>query len=89
MRLGSRYAQGHVQFERDASGTIREVVSRPTPPVRDHVVYRWKEGDRIDLVAQAAGIPRSKWWMILDANPGIRVPTDIRPGQLIRIPRDS
>ena len=88
MYINSRYADGHVAQTLTKSGDPVFVVTRTWPPaLPDHMVYRWKVGDRIDRVASALNIPRTKWTVIMDANPGIAVPTAIVPGTVIRIPR--
>lgn len=50
------------------------------------VLYTWAEYDRLDrIAARYLGSPLL-WWKIMDANPLIQSPTDIRPGVQIRIP---
>lgn len=48
--------------------------------------YTWREGDRIDQVAQFFTGNASRWWEIMDLNPTIHCPTEIAPGQTIRVP---
>lgn len=88
MYINSRYADGHVYKAVTKDSNQVFVVSRTWPaPIADYLVYRWKSGDRIDRVASALNIPRTKWSVIMDANPTIGIPTVITPGTVIRIPR--
>jgi hypothetical protein len=86
MYLNSRYVTGAVRSA-DLNGEVVYTVDREFPIQGDFLLYRWKAGDRIDWISQALGIPRLKWWMVLDANPTLRCPTMIRPGDVIKIPR--
>ena len=88
MYLNSRYVDGSIYVGHHRTDVVY-TVSREFPPAQEYVVYRWKAGDRIDILAGALGIPRLKWWQILDANPEIRSPTLIRPGDVIKVPRSS
>lgn len=88
MYLSSRYRDGHVQ-PADHDGRMVSTVDRHFPGSTEYLVYRWKDGDRIDIVAEKLGFPRLKWWEILDANPTIKSPAMIRPGTVIKIPRVS
>lgn len=64
-------------------------IQRIFPPLtRDYSVITWKESDRIDRVAQEyCGNPR-KWWIIMDLNPQIQDPHDIKPGRQVRVPNN-
>jgi hypothetical protein len=87
MYLNSRYANGQVLVGKHGSSVV-QTVSRTFPDIRDdYLVYRWKAGDRIDIVASGLGLPRLSWYKIMDANPEIPCPTMIQPGSVIRIPR--
>lgn len=58
-------------------------------PIADHYLYTWKESDRLDYIAaRFLGDPK-KWWQILDINPLIQDPNDIRPGDQIRVPKHA
>lgn len=48
--------------------------------------YTWKEGDRIDKVANFFTGDSNRWWEIMDLNPKIHSPCDIAPGMAITIP---
>lgn len=79
----SRYVDGNIVPLVD--GTV--MVSRNFPNMPAGVsFYIWKQGDRLDrLASQKLGSPLL-WWKIMDANPMIQNPSDIRPGTEIRIP---
>lgn len=84
----SRYADGIVYTAQDSrSGTFEVSVARQFPVVNsDYYLYVWKEGDRIDtLTYNLAGNP-ADWWHIMDANPEITDPMNIKPGTTLRIP---
>jgi hypothetical protein len=50
--------------------------------------YDWVETDRWDLISlRYLGNP-SFWWQILDINPEILDPLEIKPGTQIRIPSE-
>lgn len=48
--------------------------------------YRWVQGDRWDMVAERLGIPKTDWWILLDANPQIEFPMAMRPGDIVNVP---
>lgn len=48
--------------------------------------YVWRQGDRWDLVAERLGIPKTDWWVLLDANPQIEFPLALAPGDVVNIP---
>jgi len=83
---GSRYADGIAVVQPDDTVGIRRVFPRPT---QAFVLYTWKVTDRLDVIsAKKLGGPEN-WWKILDANPLIQNPSDILPGQQIRIPSNA
>jgi hypothetical protein len=48
--------------------------------------YEWKDGDRLDLIANKfLGNPQF-WWKIMDLNPEVINPTQISAGTLLRLP---
>ena len=48
--------------------------------------YVWRDGDRIDQVANFFVGNASRWWEIMDLNPEIHSPAEIAPGMSIRVP---
>lgn len=95
MYLNSRYANGVVPTP--AIPDIRNPYAE-NPPGPDLVfrawttvsltdsIYYWQDGDRLDRLAEYFGLPRTSWYLILDANPQIEFPTDIKLGTALRIP---
>jgi nucleoid-associated protein YgaU len=79
----SRYVDGNIVPLPDATVMIR----RTFPSVStDPLLYTWVQSDRLDsLAARHLGSPLL-WWKIMDANPILQNPADIRPGTQIRIP---
>lgn len=81
----SRYVSGDIVSHPDSTvGVFRNFP--PNNPTR-YALYTWKESDRIDRVAARFGVSPLEWWRVLDLNPMILDPNDIRPGQQIRVPR--
>ncbi len=80
----SRYVDGRIVPMTD--GQVAAYRTFPKMPA-DPVLYTWVQSDRLDRVsARYLGSPLL-WWKILDANPLIQSPHDLRPGMQIRIPR--
>lgn len=80
----SRYADGHVV--KDDGGVV--AVERNWSETDDSgYVHVWREGDRLDQLAQRIGLPRTSWWRILDANPAITNPASIETGARILLPK--
>jgi hypothetical protein len=48
--------------------------------------YVWRDGDRIDKIANFFLGNASRWWEIMDLNPEIHSPAEIAPGMSIRVP---
>ena len=46
----------------------------------------WKQGMRLDLLAASLFGNPDEWWRILDLNPTIQSPTDLRPGMIVMVP---
>ena len=82
----SRYVNATLTVRED--NTVSVSRNFPDNPYSFPVAYyRWKESDRIDRLAAAVGLKPHEWWKIMDINPMILDPNDIRPGQQIRVPR--
>jgi len=72
-----RYGQGFTKtvfrvFPNSISGVIGE--------------YTWRDGDRIDQIANFFLGNASRWWELMDLNPEIHSPAEIAPGMTIRVP---
>lgn len=79
----SRYVDGRIVPQPDG-----EVVAyRVFPKVpRNQFLHTWSQSDRLDRLAARYLGSSDLWWKIMDANPIIQNPNDIRPGMQIRIP---
>ncbi|MGW3660099.1 hypothetical protein ACWD6R_32640 [Streptomyces sp. NPDC005151] len=70
-------------------GTTRPMgVPRITAPLPAAIRYQVREGDRIDLLANAGLGDSTGWWRIGDANPFADVLRDTEPGTIIGIPSE-
>lgn len=49
--------------------------------------YVWRDGDRLDNIAQSNYRSPYSWWVIAEANPEIEDVLNITPGTTIRVPR--
>lgn len=86
--LDSRYADGNI-FK--AYNPLKEqydlTVFRKYPEIVSTVAYyEWVETDRIDIVSSRFYGDPSYWWRIMDMNPEIENPMEIKPGTILRIP---
>ncbi len=59
--------------------------TRPAPPVHART-YTVKKGEGMQAIAEKMYGNRQRWREILAANPSIKDPTQIRPGQILVIP---
>lgn len=48
--------------------------------------YTWKDGDRLDQLAMNQYMDPERWWIIMEYNPEIVDPHNIKPGTVLRIP---
>lgn len=86
---GSRYEYSVVDFvsiaqDADANAIVfYEVEDIGTISYREHI---YRQGERIDNIAFDYYQDPALWWIILDANPEIEDPTNIKAGTVIRIP---
>lgn len=80
----SRYVNGDIVPQVD--GTVSVFRNFPDLSTREPVFYTWVQSDRLDRIASRELGSPLLWWKIMDANPLIQNPADIRPGTQIRIP---
>ena len=80
----SRYVDARIVPQPDDTVALTRIFPRQP---EDVIMYTWLQSDRLDrIAARNLGSPLL-WWKIMDANPFIQNPDDIRPGTQIRIPR--
>lgn len=79
----SRYASG--RLVREGSTIAVQRVFRTPAPAR-FKVHHWSQADRLDILAARMFGDPTAWWRILDLNPLVQSPSDLRPGMVIRIP---
>ena len=78
----SRYVTGRLRVNGDDVLVQRRF---PTPAARFRYII-WAQGMRLDLLsARLFGDPK-QWWRILDMNPLVQSPTDLRPGMHVKVP---
>jgi len=82
----SRYADADIVPQPSRTVAIHRNFPRTTEL---YDLYTWMSSDRLDRIAAARMSSPEDWWRILDANPLIQDPNDIRPGQQIRIPLNA
>lgn len=92
IHYNSRYASGRLLTIREdvrplMNGTSKFVLrSFPQEITGTYATYEWRDGDRLDRVAEFFLKDPLRWWEIMDINPDIMHPSDIKPGQVIRVP---
>jgi nucleoid-associated protein YgaU len=85
---GSRYESARVDFIKTDIDKGKNPVlfySFPDIGVISYVEYEWREGDRLDSVAERFYDNGTLWWTILNYNPEIRDPQNIEAGTKLRI----
>lgn len=86
---GSRYTKATAYSVLEDDGRVVTVIGHRKdyiPPHPSDMTYRFKQGDRLDLIAhQFYGDPQL-YWVILDANPQYASELDIQPGDFLTIP---
>jgi hypothetical protein len=83
----SRYTGQAVIAVPQDDGTTRPLgVPRVAPPVPPALTYQLRDGDRLDVVANAAFGDSTGWWRISDVNPFTDPLLGSEPGTVIGIP---
>lgn len=85
--LDSRYADGTLFKAWNARKEQYDLAVFRTWPsqLKSFFIYEWVETDRIDNLANRFYGEPNLWWMILDLNPEILDPQNIKPGTQLRI----
>ena len=86
--LDSRYVDGRVFKAWNARKQQYDLtVFREWPTyTQSYFIYEWVETDRLDNLATRFLGDSSQWWVIMDINPEIIDPNEIKPGTQLRIP---
>jgi hypothetical protein len=79
----SRYAQG--TLVRAGSTVSVRRIGLPANTGR-YKIHHWSVADRLDLLAARYFGDAKQWWRIMDMNPLVQSPTDLRPGMLLKVP---
>ena len=84
----SRYAEGRIYTAQDSrSGKYQISANRVFPQATaSYYIYVWKEGDRLDVIAQRLYSNSEAWSLIMDYNPEIPDALNIAPGTQVRVP---
>lgn len=87
----SRYADGTISKTLNPKTNKYEVgVYRSFPIDKSSFYYYvWRERDRIEYIAAQLLRDSNQWWRIMDFNPEIIDPINIRAGSVLRIPYDD
>jgi nucleoid-associated protein YgaU len=86
---GSRYEYSVVDFvstSQDADANAVVFYSFDELGTFSYLEHTYIEGERLDSIAQRYYDRPDMWWTILDHNPDISDPDNIRPGKVLRIP---
>lgn len=85
---GSRYEDADIVYVPVSDGT-KQLSIFPDNPYEyefNYDIYRFQEGDRLDVLAARFFGDSRKWWRIPAANPSIGYSDEIPAGTLLRIP---
>ena len=84
----SRYADGRIYTAFDSrSGKYQISANRVFPNVTSgYYIYTWRDGDRLDVIAQRMYANSDSWSFIMDYNPEIPDALNITPGTQVRMP---
>lgn len=83
--IGSRYETAEVQFILDGRSLETRPTVLPYPqsiPVASEV-YRFRAGDRMDIIGKTFAGRASEWWRLMDLNPETIDPLSVLPGEAI------
>jgi hypothetical protein len=82
----SRYLDGVLRVIDTKPETV--TVQRRFPNISNarYSYVTWEDSMRLDLLAARVFGNPLEWWRILDMNPLIQSPQDLRPGMRVKIP---
>lgn len=87
----SRYAGGlkGQMADRHSTSYTTYVFRKPKSLISLRVFnYEFRDGDRLDTIANELLGDPARWWEIMDINPEVHDPMHIAPGTVLRIPND-
>jgi len=87
----SRYNDGvlaQIKYEHGNTYAITVFRSWPDEITKSYIDYTWKDGDSWGNLGYQYCGGAKYWWEILDINPEISDPLEVKPGDVIRIPND-
>lgn len=85
----SRYENQYVfQDDQNPNVVFIDPIREPRfSPDKDDFQIQLKEGDRLDILAYEFYGDAEYEWVLMDANPTLINPLDIKPGEYINIPQ--
>lgn len=86
---GSRYEYADIDYyDYKTSGSIYPCLFYTFDVLNTltYTEYVWKEGDRLDRLAEEFYKKPTLWWIIPEHNPQIEDTASIAPGTILRIP---
>lgn len=86
---GSRYEYSVIDFVATSDNADANAVvfySFDELGTFSYIEHTYVQGDRLDNIAQRYYDRPDMWWTILDHNPEISDPDNIKPGEVLRIP---
>ena len=88
--LDSRYADGVLFLAQEPKSNVNLLTIFRTFPTYnvDYYWYEVTENDRIENIATKTIGDPNLWWQIMDINPEVINPFELKPGLQIRIPRE-
>lgn len=87
--IGSRYEYSLIDFFAvKPGGNENPTVFYDFPDIGilNYQLHTWQDGERLDSLANDYYQRPGLWWKIMNANPEIDNPFDIKPGTILRIP---
>lgn len=87
----SRYVNGRIYRAQHPRENKYDLTVERTWPLEESsfYYYTWAAGDRIEHIASELLGSSNFWWKIMDYNPEIVDPINIRAGSILRIPYAS
>lgn len=87
----SRYIDGDITKTLNPKSSTYDLgVQRVFPSETSNFYYYvWRERDRIEYIAAQLLNDSNAWWKIMDYNPEVIDPINIRAGSILRIPYDD